>query len=137
MDCHLCWLTYQVAAAAADAVLTMCHMCLGVTLCCCAAGGFHTVAVVGFIAPLAVTVLGPATGQLLDQSPRQQALNFCAVVQGICIVLSGESCILHDLFSTAGAELNRQADSAQPGRNHQLQQLQSQHPLQSQCSMCA
>ena len=54
-----------------------------------AAGGFQTVALVGFIAPLAVTVLGPATGQLLDHSPRQLALNTCAVVQGTCIVISG------------------------------------------------
>ena len=54
------------------------------------AGGFQTVALVGFIAPLSVTLLGPATGQLLDQSPRQLALNFCAVVQGLCIVMSGK-----------------------------------------------
>lgn len=55
------------------------------------AGGFQTVALVGFISPLAVTVLGPATGQLLDHSPRQLALNTCAVVQGICIVISGKT----------------------------------------------
>ncbi|KAL0048832.1 hypothetical protein WJX82_000311 [Trebouxia sp. C0006] len=52
-------------------------------------GGFQTVALVGFIAPLAVTLLGPATGQLLDHSPRQLALNTCAMVQGVCIVISG------------------------------------------------
>ncbi|KAL3150048.1 hypothetical protein ABBQ38_013398 [Trebouxia sp. C0009 RCD-2024] len=52
-------------------------------------GGFQTVALVGFIAPLAVTLLGPATGQLLDHSPRQLALNTCAVVQGGCIIVSG------------------------------------------------
>ena len=55
------------------------------------AGGFQTVALVGFIAPLAVTLLGPATGQLLDHSPRQLALNTCALVQGGCIIVSGES----------------------------------------------
>lgn len=55
-----------------------------------ATGGFQTVALVGFIAPLAVTLLGPATGQLLDHSPRQLALNTCALVQGVCIIISGQ-----------------------------------------------
>lgn len=46
---------------------------------------------VGFVAPLAVAVLGPATGQLLDSSPRQLALNFCAITQGVCITASGNT----------------------------------------------
>lgn len=58
---------------------------------CACSGGFQTVAVVGFVAPLAVTVLGPATGQLLDRSPREAALNFCAVIQSVCIFVSGDS----------------------------------------------
>lgn len=45
---------------------------------------------VGFVAPLAVAILGPATGQLLDSSPRQLSLNVCAITQGVCITASGD-----------------------------------------------
>ena len=67
------------------------------------AGGFQTVALVGFIAPLAVTLLGPATGQLLDHSPRQLALNTCALVQGGCIIISGQ--ILQAALSSQHTQL--------------------------------
>lgn len=52
-------------------------------------GGFQTVAVVGFFAPLAVTLLGPAVGQALDRTPRLQGLSVVVISQGIFIALSG------------------------------------------------
>ena len=53
------------------------------------AGGFQTVALVGFISPLAVMALGPWCGQLLDLTPRRSALRFIAVAQTAAIITAG------------------------------------------------
>ena len=53
-------------------------------------GGFQTIALVGFISPLAVMALGPWCGQLLDLTPRRTSLRFIAVTQTAAIVTAGK-----------------------------------------------
>lgn len=64
------------------------------------AGGFQTVAVVGFFSPLAVMALGPWCGQLLDLTPRRTALRFIAVVQFAAIVTAGKPLLCSALWAT-------------------------------------
>lgn len=56
-----------------------------------AAGGFQTVALVGFISPLAVMALGPWCGQLLDLTPRRTALRTIAAAQTAAILTAGRT----------------------------------------------
>jgi hypothetical protein len=47
------------------------------------------VALVGFISPLAVMMLGPWCGQLLDLTPRRTALRFIVCMQSSAIIVAG------------------------------------------------
>jgi hypothetical protein len=53
------------------------------------AGGFQTVAIVGFLSPLSVAVFGPACGRLLDLTPRRTALRFITSTQLGAIATAG------------------------------------------------
>lgn len=55
------------------------------------AGGFQTVAIVGFMSPLSVAVFGPACGRLLDLTPRRTALRFIISAQIGAIATAGMS----------------------------------------------
>ncbi|KAK9816301.1 hypothetical protein WJX74_003283 [Apatococcus lobatus] len=52
------------------------------------AGGFRLVAALGFVAPLAVALVGPLVGQTLDGIPRSTGLH-AAVVGQSCLIIAG------------------------------------------------
>ncbi|KAL4440206.1 hypothetical protein ABPG75_003207 [Micractinium tetrahymenae] len=51
-------------------------------------GGFQAIAILGFVAPLACTLAGPAMGRLLDRVYRPLGLGAMLAVQDLCILLS-------------------------------------------------
>lgn len=51
-------------------------------------GGFQAIAILGFVAPLACTLAGPAVGRLLDSVYRPLGLGAMLAVQDLCILLS-------------------------------------------------
>ena len=52
-------------------------------------GGFQTVALVGFVSPVAVAIFGPLVGQALDNTPRQLGLTITAGLQAAFITAAG------------------------------------------------
>ena len=52
-------------------------------------GGFQTVAVVGFLSPVAVILFGPFCGRMMDFTPRRRALRFITCTQTAAIVTAG------------------------------------------------
>jgi hypothetical protein len=52
-------------------------------------GGYQAIAVLGFSAPLACTVLGPAAGKMLDTVYRPYGLGAMIGLQGFAIIASG------------------------------------------------
>ena len=53
------------------------------------AGGFQTVAIAGFVSPVAVAIFGPVVGQALDRQTRQAGLKLAAGCQAACITTAG------------------------------------------------
>ena len=51
-------------------------------------GGFRLVAALGFVAPLAVALVGPLVGQTLDGIPRSTGLH-AAVAGQSCLIITG------------------------------------------------
>lgn len=52
-------------------------------------GGYHAIAVLGFVSPLACSLLGPAVGRILDRMYRPYGLSITVTLQGIAILASG------------------------------------------------
>ena len=52
-------------------------------------GGYQAIAVLGFVSPLACSLLGPAAGRLLDRMYRPYGLSLMVALQGVAIVASG------------------------------------------------
>ncbi|KAG7670516.1 putative Solute carrier family 40 member 2, chloroplastic [Nannochloris sp. 'desiccata'] len=52
-------------------------------------GGYQAIAVLGFVSPLGCSLLGPATGRLLDKMYRPYGLSLMVALQGIAIMASG------------------------------------------------
>jgi Ferroportin1 (FPN1) len=52
-------------------------------------GGYQAIAVLGFVSPLGCSLLGPATGRLLDGMYRPYGLSLMVALQGIAIMASG------------------------------------------------
>lgn len=52
-------------------------------------GGYQAIAVLGFVSPLACSLLGPAAGRLLDRMYRPYGLSLMVALQGLAIVASG------------------------------------------------
>ena len=61
------------------------------TLC---TGGFRLVAALGFVAPLAVALVGPLVGQTLDGIPRSAGLRVSIIGQSCLIIAGGVSSLL-------------------------------------------
>ena len=52
-------------------------------------GGYQAIAVLGFVSPLGCSLLGPATGRMLDQMYLPYGLSLMVALQGIAIMASG------------------------------------------------
>ena len=52
-------------------------------------GGYQAIAVLGFVSPLACSILGPAAGRLLDKMYRPYGLGLMVALQGVAILSSG------------------------------------------------
>ena len=58
------------------------------------AGGFQTVAIAGFVSPVAVALFGPLVGQALDRKSRQAGLTLAVACQAVCITMAGAELII-------------------------------------------
>ena len=58
-------------------------------------GGFRLVAALGFVAPLAVALVGPLVGQTLDGIPRSAGLRVAVIGQSCLIIAGGAGIWLH------------------------------------------
>ena len=52
-------------------------------------GGYQAIAVLGFVSPLACSLLGPAVGRTLDRVYRPYGLGVMVALQGVAIIASG------------------------------------------------
>ena len=52
-------------------------------------GGYQAIAVLGFVSPLACSLIGPAAGRLLDKMYRPYGLSLMVGLQGLAIIASG------------------------------------------------
>lgn len=61
-------------------------------------GGFYSIALLGFLGQLAMFLVGPSVGKMLDKAPRDLGLKVVLTSQNITISLSA-LCILHAFWA--------------------------------------
>ena len=85
-------------------------------------GGFQTVALVGFVSPVAVAVFGPLVGQALDNTPRQLGLTITAGLQAMFITAAG----YYKAFQASQISVHCRAGMTKHDKS-------LQHPVQYNC----